>query len=76
MTSLTIDDDTESSIAAANKIEDICKKGCSQVSKLLAKVENGQKIDELSNFSDSEVKHIIDELNEIMSVYDIDNSAQ
>ena len=51
------------------KIEDLCEEGCSQVNKLLAKAENGNKIDELSNFKSEEIKQIIDELSQIMSTY-------
>ena len=53
-----------------HKIEAICEQGCTQINHLLDKAENGCKIEELSDFSPSEIKQIITELVEIMSVYD------
>lgn len=58
------------------KIELICGLGCSEVNQLLEKAEKGNKIEELSDFSISEVDEIIDELSKIMSVYDIDVDKQ
>ena len=59
----------ELSERVTNKIEALCEEGCSQVNKLLVKAENGNKIDELSNFESDEISQIIDELSEIMSTY-------
>ena len=54
----------------SHQIESICEKGCSQVNELLDKAENGSEIQELSEFSRNEVSIIIDELSEIMAVYE------
>jgi len=58
---------------AIKKIEILCVQGCSQINLLLEKAEKGDNITELSEFSRSEVEHIIDELGQIMSVYDANN---
>ena len=60
----------ELSKKAISKIEALCDQGCSQVNELLDKAENGSKLEELSDFSSNEISQIIDELSEIMSVYD------
>jgi hypothetical protein len=65
----------ELSKRVTNKIEALCEEGCSQVNKLLVKAENGNKIDELSNFESDEINQIIDELSEIMSTYDNEDTA-
>ena len=57
-----------------HKIEALCEQGCTQVNQLLDRAENGKEIEELSEFSQSEVKQIIKELVEIMSVYDDESS--
>jgi len=57
-----------------HKIEALCEQGCTQINQLLDKAGNGSEIEELSEFSQSEVKQIINELVEIMSVYDDENS--
>ncbi len=54
----------------SHQIESICEQGCEQVSKLLDQAETGNDINELSEFSRNEVSVIIDELSEIMAVYD------
>ncbi len=59
---------------AINKIEAICGLGCTQVNQLLEKTGNGNDVDELSGFSESEVKQIVEELGKIMSVYDTDDT--
>lgn len=59
----------------AIKIESVCEQGCSEVNQFLKKAENSNNIEELSEFSKTEIQQIIDELSEIMSVYDIDNDA-
>ena len=58
-----------------DKIEALCQQGCTQINQLLDKAENGREIEELSAFSKSEVKQIINELMEIMSVYENKNSS-
>jgi hypothetical protein len=57
---------------ASKKIESLCELGCTQVNQLLEKAEKGDDIEELSEFSIAETRMIIDELIEIMSVYDED----
>ena len=54
------------------KIKSLCRQGCTQVNQLLEKAEKGDDIEELSDFSKAETSMIIDELVEIMSVYDED----
>lgn len=55
---------------ARDKIEALCGLGCSQVNQLLEKASNGNDIEELSEFSAYEITLIINELGDIMSVYD------
>ena len=57
-----------------HKIEAICGLGCTQVNQLLEKAGSGNEIEELSDFSHSEIKQIVDELGKIMSVYDTDEA--
>ena len=57
---------------AVEKIESLCEQGCVQVRQLLEKAEKGNEIEELSGFKKSEKSMIIEELGEIMSVYDED----
>jgi molybdenum cofactor biosynthesis enzyme MoaA len=52
-----------------HKIEQLCEQGCTQINQLLDKAENNNEIEELSEFSKSEIRQIINELEEIMSVY-------
>lgn len=66
----------EHSNKVSKKIESVCEQGCSEVNQLLKKAENGEKIEELSEFSNKEINQIIDELSDIMTVYDIDNDAE
>ena len=66
----------EHSNKVAKKIESICKQGCSEVNQFLQKAENSKDIEELSEFSSKEITQIIDELGDIMSVYDIDKDAE
>jgi len=65
----------ELSERVTNKIEALCEEGCSQVNELLVKAENGNKIDALSNFESDEINQIIDELSEIMSTYNNEDTA-
>jgi len=60
----------------SHQIESLCEQGCNQVSELLDKAESGSAISELSEFSHNEVSVIIDELSEIMSVYDKHEDTQ
>ncbi len=55
---------------ARDKIEALCGLGCSQVNQLLEKASNENDIEELSEFSAYEISLIINELGDIMSVYD------
>jgi hypothetical protein len=52
------------------KIEEICALGCSQVGQLLKKAKNGDPVQELAEFNQAESEIIINELTQIMSVYD------
>lgn len=54
---------------ALDKIEALCGQGCSDVNLLLEKAKNGAHVEELAEFSNSEIKQILDELDQIMSVY-------
>ncbi|MCK5394937.1 MAG: hypothetical protein KAJ32_03045 [Gammaproteobacteria bacterium] len=65
----------ELSKKAINKIETLCEKGCSQVNDLLKNAKNGNKLEELSDFNGSEIDQIVDELSQIMSVYDDDDNS-
>ncbi len=58
---------------AMDKIEALCGQGCSDVNQLLERAKNGNCIEELSDFNHSEIKQIIDELDQIMSIYDEDD---
>jgi len=55
---------------AIDTIESLCQLGCTQVNQLIDDAKNGKDIKELAEFSHSEQGMIIDELDEIMSVYD------
>ena len=55
---------------AIDTIESLCQLGCTQVNQLIDDAKNGKDIKELSGFSHSEQDMIIDELGDIMSVYD------
>jgi len=55
---------------AIETIESLCKLGCTQVNQLIDDAKNGKDIKQLAEFSHSEQDMIIDELDEIMSVYD------
>ena len=59
----------------SNKIEELCAQGCTQVNQLLEEANNGKNIVEQSEFSDSEIKQIIDELTQIMAVYKTGNNV-
>jgi hypothetical protein len=55
---------------AIDTIESLCQLGCTQVNQLIVDAKNGKDIKELAEFSHPEQDMIIDELGEIMSVYD------
>jgi hypothetical protein len=55
---------------AIDTIESLCQLGCTQVNQLIDDAKNGKDIKELAGFSHSEQDMIIDELGDIMSVYD------
>jgi len=54
---------------AITTIESLCELGCTQVNQLIDDAKKGNKIDALSDFEASEVELIIDELTQIMTVY-------
>lgn len=55
---------------AIDTIESLCQLGCTQVNQLIDDAKSGKDIKELAEFSHSEQDLIIDELGDIMSVYD------
>lgn len=55
---------------AIDTIESLCQQGCTQVNQLIDDAKHGKNIDVLADFSDIEQHMIINELGEIMSVYD------
>lgn len=55
---------------AISIIEKLCAEGCSSVNDLLENVRNGQRIEALDGFQDNEVGLIIEELTQIMAVYE------
>ena len=57
----------------SSKIEELCAHGCTRVNQLLENVKSGENIVERSEFNDAEIRQIIDELTQIMSVYNTDN---
>ena len=59
----------------SSQIEELCAHGCTQVNQLLEDAKNGKNIVERSEFNDSEIRQIIDELTEIMSVYTTCNNT-
>jgi len=59
---------------AAIKIELLCEAGCTQVNQILEKASNGAVIEELAEFSETEVELIIIELSNIMAVYEISDA--
>ena len=58
----------------SSKIEELCAHGCTQVNQLLENAKSGKNIVERSEFNDSETRQIIDELTQIMSVYNTGNN--
>ena len=58
----------------SSKIESLCAQGCAKVNQLLENAENGKIIVDLSEFNHSEIEQIIDELTQIMSVYNTDDN--
>ena len=59
----------ELSLKASNKVEALCEQGCSQINELLDQAKKGKDLDILSDCNTNEVKQIIDELSQIMSIY-------
>ena len=59
---------------AINTIESLCGLGCTRVNQILEDVQNGSEITELNEFNASEKEMIIGELDQIMSVYIVDNT--
>lgn len=60
----------ELSNKALKKIEILCEQGCTQINKLLDKAKQGNNIEELADFNQTEIDQIINELDQIMLVYD------
>jgi len=56
------------------KIELLCGAGCSQVNQILKKAGNGEAIEELAEFNETEIAQIIIELSNIMAVYEISDA--
>ena len=54
---------------ALDKIEILCGQGCNDVNLLLEKAKNGSHVKELAEFSHLEIEQILDEQDQIMSVY-------
>ncbi|NOQ89778.1 MAG: hypothetical protein GQ549_02415 [Gammaproteobacteria bacterium] len=54
---------------ALNKIESLCELGCTSVKQILDDANGGKKIEQLAEFNDTEIRLIIVELDQIMSVY-------
>ncbi len=59
---------------ASIKIELLCEAGCTQVNQVLEKAGNGNAIEELAEFSESEIEQIVIELTNIMAVYEISDA--
>jgi len=57
----------------SSKIESLCAQGCTRVNQLIKHAETGENVTELAEFNYAESKQIIDELKQIMSVYNINN---
>jgi len=55
---------------AIKTIETLCELGCTQVNQLINDATSGKEIEDLADFEPPEVSMIIDELRQIMSVYD------
>ena len=60
---------------AIDTIETLCEAGCTEVNQLLEKARDGNEIEELSDFDKEQINLIIDELDQIMAVYDEDNDG-
>ena len=60
----------ELSKKVVDKIESLCGQGCTEVNHLIERGKNGNRIDELSEFTHSESRQILHELNQIMSIYE------
>ena len=56
------------------KIELLCEAGCTQVNQVLEKAGNGEAIEELAEFNETEIEQIIIELTNIMTVYEISDA--
>lgn len=60
------------SAKALKTIESLCAQGCNQVNDVLDRAKKGQTVDELNGLSEDETDLVIEELGNIMSVYDDD----
>ena len=55
---------------AVSSIESLCGLGCTHVNQLIDDAKNGKEVNLLSDFKTPEIELIIDELSQIMAVYD------
>lgn len=60
---------------AIQQIESLCEQGCTEINQILEKAHNGEDVEQLSDFDKTEVQQIIDELDQIMSVYNKQESG-
>jgi len=51
-------------------IETICERGCGRVNEIIAALESGNSVEEVTNLDSSERQQILVELKQIMAVYD------
>ena len=55
--------------AARHCLEELCERGCREVSALLLRAESSAQLDELEGFDTAEKNAILTELRAIMAVY-------
>ena len=51
-------------------VESICELGCERVNQIIADLESGRAVAETAEFSGSDQHRVLQELKDIMSVYD------
>jgi hypothetical protein len=51
-------------------VESICELGCERVNQIIADLESGKTVAETAGLPQSEEKQVLQELRDIMSVYD------
>lgn len=52
------------------KIETLCEQGCVEVNQVIEDVKQGKPVEQLADCNRTEIESIIDELSQIMAVYD------